>query len=528
MNGYFQLVSNEWGTGLNIFPPTDGGEPISINELIGYLQGKNITYDISSINMAIRDAKAPIAIAISNQKIFPQQEMMEVKVTPNMMEAVARFYPPSPGAAFMGKADILNLLSQQKIVFGIDESAIDAFLAHREYCTDIVIARGQQPRHGTDASIEYFFNTDLRVRPTLNEDGSVDFFNLNTINHCKKGDILARLIKEDPGEKGMSVLGNAIQPRDVKRATLQYSNHILLSPERDVLTSEVNGHVCLVGDRVFVSDVFQVKNVDNSVGNIEYDGSVLIDGNVCSNFSVVVHGDVEVRGVVEGATIQADGNIIIARGMNGMNRGILKAGGNVISKFIENATVEAGGYVEAEAILHSFVSAKTEINVLSRKGFISGGKVTATNKINVKNLGSTMGADTIVEIGIDPETKQKFVDLQKETAQIHKELQQIAPILISANQKKAKGEPIAPDRMKYIQTLAIADKQKKERLQKCTKELEEISILISENKNASVCVQGQVYSGTKIIIADSALTVKESVKYCRFIRQDGEIRMTAL
>ena len=528
MNGYFQLVNSEWGTGLNIFPPTDGGNPISINEVMGYLQGKNITYDITAINVAIRDAKAPIAINISNQKTFPQQETMDVKVTSDMMQAIARFYPPSVGAAVMGKADIINSLKQQKIVFGIEESVIDQFLAHREYCTDIVIARGKMPRQGKDASIEYYFNTDLKVRPTLKEDGSVDFFNLNTINHCKVGDILARLLKEDPGERGMGVLGNVIQPREVKKATLQYCNHIQLSPERDVLTSEVNGHVCLVDGRVFVSDVFQVENVDNSVGNIEYEGSVLVTGNVCSNFSIVAHGDVEVRGVVEGAYIKADGNIIIARGMNGMTRGILKAGGNIISKFIENATVEAGGYVEAEAILHSNVSAKTEINVLSHKGFITGGKVVATNGINVKNLGSAMGADTIVEIGINPETKQRFNSLQKEAVQIRKELQQIEPILTATSQKVARGERLAPDRVKYVQTLMLADKQKKERFQQCNKELEELSAVIDENKNASVCVHGEVYGGTKIVIADSALTVKEAVKYCRFIRQGGEIRMTAL
>lgn len=528
MNGYFQLVVNERGTGLCIYPPAEGGQFLDINEVSNYLQRKNITFDITAVNSAIRNAVKPTVIMLSNQQVYPEPEMFDVKITPDAMQAIARFYAPSVGAPMLEKANIINDLKQQKITIGIDEAAIDAFLAHREYCKDFVIANGKMPRQGTDAAIEYFFNTDLKVRPTLKEDGSVDFFNLNTINHCKEGDILARLIKEDPGENGINVLGNVIRPREVKKSYLEFSNHITLSPDRTVLTSQVNGHVCLVEGKVFVSNEYQVENVDNSTGNIEYEGSVLVTGNVCSNFSVIAHGDVEVRGVVEGAYIEADGNIVIARGMNGMSRGKLKAGGNIIAKFIENATVEAGGYVETEAILHSNVSARTEVNVLSHKGFITGGKVVATNAINVKNLGSSMGADTVIEIGVDPAIKEKLTSLQKEIMEIHKVLQQIEPILTTTSQKLAKGEKLAPDRIKYVQTLMIANKQKKERLQICNAQIEEYQGLLEANKNASVKVSGEVYGGTKIIISDCSMTVKDTMKYCRFVREQGEVKMTAL
>lgn len=528
MNGYFQLVFNDMGTSLCIYPPTDGGAILDVNEVTNYLQKRKVNFDITAVNVAIRNAKEKTVIHLSNQKMNLEEEMFDLKVTADTMQAIARFYPPSLGTGAKGKTEIINELKQQKIIFGIDEEAIDRFIGNREYCTDIIVAKGKMPRQGKDAAIEYYFNTNLKVRPTLKEDGSVDFFNLNTINHCKKDDILARLYKEDIGENGIGVLGNIIRPRDVKRCTLQYGKHITLSEERTVLTSQVNGHVCLVDNMVFVSNVYQVENVDNATGNIEYEGSVLVNANVCSNFSVIAHGDVEVRGLVEGAFIQADGNIVIARGMNGMSRGKLKAGGNVVAKFIENATVEAGGYVETEAILHSTVMARSEVNVLSHKGFITGGKVVATNAINVKNLGSPMGADTVVEIGLDPTMKEKYNELQKELVLIHKTLQQIEPIITAARQKLARGETLAPDRLKYVQTLTIANKQKNERLQKCEIEIQELQELLKSNQNANITVSGEVYSGTKIVISDAALTVKDTVKYCRFIRSQGEVKMTAL
>ena len=80
------------------------------------------------------------------------------------------------------KDEILKDLYARQIRFGIDEAAIDAFLKNRTYCTDIVVARGKEPRHGENAWIEYFFETDLQAKPTRREDGSVDFFNLNTFS----------------------------------------------------------------------------------------------------------------------------------------------------------------------------------------------------------------------------------------------------------------------------------------------------------------------------------------------------------
>ena len=182
--------------------------------------------------------------------------------------------------------EFMRDLAFKGITYGINKELIQAFFKTPIYCTDIVVAKGLAPRHGTDARIEYYFETDIKARPTLNEDGSVDFFHLNAINHCNKGDVLARLFPEDPGEYGRNVMDEKMKPRDVRKRVLRYGRNIALSEDRLVLTAETDGHVTLVEDKVFVSNVFEVENVDNSTGNIEYDGSVKVNGNVCTNFSI--------------------------------------------------------------------------------------------------------------------------------------------------------------------------------------------------------------------------------------------------
>lgn len=527
MNGYFQLVNGDKGTEIRLIPPV-GGENIRINEVKEYLAGLSISYDLPALNKVIANlTDVETTFLLNSEKSSAKQESFAIYLSTDKMEAVARFYPPSSDGELMTLDEIKTDLQMKGIVYGVDEGAIEKYVQNREYCKDIVIAKGKPVRHGTDARIEYYFNTDLKARPTLKEDGSVDFFNLNIINHCNAGDVLAKLILEDPGDYGKAVTGEAVRPRDVKKQRLQFGNNITRSEDKTILTSNVNGHVSLVDNKVFVSNVLEVENVDMETGNIEYDGNVQINGNVCSNFTIKAKGNVEVKGVVEGAYIEAGGDIVIARGMNGMSKGKLIAGGNVIAKFIENAMVSAEGYVESGSILHSKIMARTEINVDSKKGFITGGNVCATNKVNVKTLGSPMGADTIVEVGVNPSIKRRYQEVQKQLVDANKTLKSIEPILRNSMQKIMTGG-LTTEQTAYMATLSDACEQKKAEIKACTKEIEDLQSVMEASVNAQVIVRGEVYPGTRIIISDATMVVKKTLKYCKFVKMSGDVKMTGI
>ena len=334
MNAYFQLVAEGNMTAVRLVPATDGGDKLNINEMMDYLHLKKIdVQNIKQLYQVALNYDKEIVVPVCDSVCLPQQEMMTVKISDDRMEAVARFYPPSSnGGSYRDKGDVIDDLRFHKITYGYDEAVIEKYMQNRSYCTDIVIARGTAPIHGTDAVITYYFNTDLKTRPSRNEDGSVDFFHLNTINHCKTGDVLASLKKAEEGVNGTTVYGEVIRPRTIKHLVLKHGRNIEVSEDGCEMRSLINGHVCLTDDKVFVSDVYEVENVGTATGNIESEGSVQVNGNVQAGFEIRAKGNVEVRGVVEGAVIEAGGDIIIARGMNGMGKGILRAGGRVILK----------------------------------------------------------------------------------------------------------------------------------------------------------------------------------------------------
>lgn len=531
-NGYFQLVCNASGTGLKIVAPKDGGTHVLIKEIMEYLNSCGVVCDNVVLSRGLQSAaasgKEEYLFPINRDAVREYRESYKLFLSQDKMTLTARFYSPSLKGERMTAEEFLKDLELNKVTVGIRTEAIREFFKAPEYCTDIIVAQGQMPRNGTDARIEYYFQTDLKAKPTLKEDGSVDFFHLNTISHCRKGDVLARLFPEDPGEAGISVYGEKIRPREVKRAALKYGRNITLSEDKTVLTADTDGHVTLVEDKVFVSNVLEVENVDNSTGNIDYDGSVKVNGNVCTNFIVKAKGNIEVSGIVEGAYLEAGGNIIITRGMNGMARGVLKADGNIISKFIENSKVTAGGYISTESILHSEVAAGTTITVTGRRGFITGGRVSATNLIQVKTLGSAMGADTIVEVGIDPNLKMKVQQLQKQIADNNKVIAQIHPVLSAMTQKLAQGIKLKPEQIKSLQEMLQKENKLKEAIEKDTAEYNSYMDLMDESNAARIEVSGEVFAGTKICISDVSLVVKSSMTYCKFTKERGDVKMTAL
>lgn len=528
MNAYFQLIGDGGKTSLRLVPPTNGGRELQTADVIDYLVFHKIAFDLSVVNKEVLELFEEKTIQLNDNELIPVNEEVVISIADDNMSVTGVFSCASDKGSSITKDEIIQDLKYKGIKFGIDEESIDKYLANREYNEPIVLAKGQSLIRGKDAYIEFFFNTDIKARPTLNDDGSVDFYNLNIINHVDSGDLLARLHREDPGKPGTDVLGKMVMPPKVQRKVLKFGRNIRINDDRTEIYSMCNGHVTYVGDTVFVSDVMEVENVDNSTGNIEYEGNVQVNGNVCSNFSIKAKGNVEVRGVVEGALVEAGGNITIALGMNGMGKGVLKSGGNVIAKFIENSTVEAEGYVECGSIMHSDVVAGTEVNVNGRKAFISGGKVTATSKIETKILGSDMGADTVVEIGVSAILKKQYKEMGDQIEEIDKALSRAIPIMEAAKDKLEAGIALNEEQLENLKNIYKLSQIKKEERNNISSERDKIGIILMEDKNAAVIVNDIAYSGTKIIISDSSKIIKESVEHCKFVRKRGDVTMVGL
>ena len=529
-NGYFKLDKRKDGAYIVIIPPEEGGDMCDPNEVTRYLDGynidyaKNVVYDtIKASNDVLlqRDAR------ITTLSIGSIDESLSLSVSSDAMRAEARFYPPSTDGREFNKDDIIHQLGRLGVKFGIQEDVIDEYLKDRKYCTNYTLALAQMPVEGHDAVIEYHFNTDLSKKPKLNEDGSVDFHQLDNVSHVEAGQVIATLTPADHGTPGTDVLGRPIKPQSVKVKFLQQARNTKLSEDRLNLISEVNGHASIVEGKVFVSDTYVVPaNVDPTTGDIMYNGNVHVNGNVNTGYRVEATGDIIVDGIVEGAELIAGGQIVLKRGIQGTGRGSMKAGTNVVSKFIESAKVEAGGFVQTESIMHSTVSAGGEIVSRGKKGFISGSTVRSGRNIQAKIIGSTMGTDTSVEVGVNMALTEEQKALEKELKDISTNLDRAGKIIAFISTKIKNREQLPPEKLEQFQQLSAQTKTMEKRADEIN---DRLTVIMNELENSTggyILVDDVIYPGCKVTVSNVTTIIRTETKHCRLIRDGADVRVT--
>ncbi len=527
INGFFQIMVEDDGTYLKIVPPSGDGSPVMLDDIKSYLERKNIKgYEIVDIGNTLKKPEGG-ECRLFSKKELPVSEDMVLTVSDNRMSAIARFYPPSNTGSIMNQEEIIRSIGYQGIKYGIQKDQIEDFLADRQYCTDYYIAAGTPEVQGTDAEITYHFNTAPNAKPKLNEDGSVDFHNLETFSVVKQGDVVATLVKEVYGITGKDVLGNELAPRPVLVKRLKYGKDIEISEDELSITSLIDGHVLLNSEeKVMVSNIYVIEgDVDTSTGDIKYDGNIVVRGNVRAGYTIIATGNIDIDGVVEGARVFSQGQIVLKRGIQGMGKGVLHAKGKIIAKFIESAMVSSEQSVETESIMHSKVDAKTEVIVRGKKGVIVGGHVRATMLINAQRAGSAMGGTTVLQVGADPGLQDKVKALGEEKKNLEADQHKLRQILDLFQAKKEKGQ-LDPEKS------VLLDKNREtydvvlNRLKEIEAELEQCHEGLAEIKQAKIKVNHEVNQGVKIMMGNEYLILSKPDYGCLYTLQKDGISRT--
>lgn len=524
-NAFFQLDIRSDGVYLHLYPALENGKPISIQELTRYLEICGIKdYDLKALNNAVGNNAKETDILISKTIISEVSEKADVRISDDKMLAVIRFYPPSKKGKFMSEKEILGELARYNIKYGVNYKIIAAYMKGRQFCRDIPIAKGKPIVQGKDAYIKYYFNTKPTSAPKLLEDGSVDFHDLSLFVSVKKDDLLAEMIPEVQGEEGINILGKRLLPSPVKKKILRYGKNIRASEDNTKIYSEVNGDVKLEGDMVFVSNTYNIPaDVNPSTGDISYNGNVVIAGNVHSGFKVEASGDIEVQGVVEGAVLIAGGNIVLKRGIQGMGKGVLQAGNDIVTKFIESSTVKAGNVVNTGSSLHSVIEAGEEVIVSGRKGFVIGGSVSAGKKIEASVFGNKMNTVTELRVGVKPEIMERYKELSTSISEKQNQMLENRQTLETLKKKLANGAKLLPNQL-------VLAKQAGEQLKILSAELEsdseeylQLKMEIENNKDGKIIVNQTIFPGVNLVISNRVYPVKDALQHCQFKVKDAEV-----
>lgn len=256
-----------------------------------------------------------------------------------------------------------------------------------------------------------------------------------------------------------------------------------------------------------MSDIFLSANrncfnfngdCDADTGDIDFSGDVVINGNVYAGASIKAAGNIEVLGVVEGAVLQAQGDIILRNGVFAAGKGMVVSQASVIASSIENATVEAKKAILAGSVLHSNLFCIGTIQANS----IVGGNTFAGRQITAKTIGSPVRTPTYLEVGMLPKYREREAQIEQESSQCDADIVRLLQL--------AKGLPDnRPEAVKEIRKRITHDllslRQKKIAL---AKETQEIAALFFAVDGGQVQVTEHAYAQCKITLGSVVYPVE--------------------
>ncbi len=296
------------------------------------------------------------------------------------------------------------------------------------------IAKGVAPVPGENGWVRFYHPMSKRVK--LLEDGRADFRNIDCYINVKVGEKLATKFEGIPGVPGFDVFGNIIPAPSIKKPKLVVGNHI---EERNVLEegknlqeyfATSNGVIFATEVSITVSPELQIAgNVGLSTGNIQFDGNVIVRGDVEPGSIVECTGSLIVYGNLESNQIKVGQDLIVHGGIKGSGgTEIILVTGQIQTKFIENAYLETEGDIIVEgAILNSTIDTLGSIILNGQNGNLVSSKIRTNEGISAVSLGSGAELNVIVELGFHFKNDRSFQEISRKIQMGEKEMEKILP-----------------------------------------------------------------------------------------------------
>lgn len=425
-----------------------------------------------------------------------------------------------------------GFLRTQGLSNGIDSIILQQISSNPEaYTLDkVIVAQCQKPVNGIDGRIEYTVSfDDIGKRPLETQDGKVDYKELVQLNNVRKGQMIGKKIDPLPGEDGISVTGEPIPYKAGKEARFKVGKNIVLNPEHTVIYAALDGMISLTEkSKINVFPVYEVNgDIDYHTGNIDFVGTVVIRGNVLSNFRVKASGDIRIVGGVEGAELEAGGSIEITGGVIGYHKGLVKAAVNVKSSFIQDGNVEAGeAVIVSQSIMHSNVRAGKNIICNGPKGLIVGGQLQAGETVVARTIGNTSFTVTDIEVGVLPELRNQLGVLRKELKTHVENLEKTEKALHLLDQLASAGQ-LGSDKLALRIKLSATKKSQLREHDEIKESIWEIERTLEESAKAKVEVIHTIFGGSKVVIGRYTKYIKDTSERVSFTYDDGDIVMVS-
>ena len=425
---------------------------------------------------------------------------------------------PTGGGAPVLPEKVINAAKSHGVTVELDVEAINKTLL--EGGTNIRVGYGRAPVPGADGRFEILVDNMKKRSPHLDEHGLADFRDLGEIVTVKPGDPLMRIVDPTAGEPGLTVTGKEIPVKSGKKVSFPLGlEGVKVDPtDPHLLVAAISGcPIVAKNGLVTVEAIYRVENVDLHTGNITYDGSVHVAGDVHSGMTVKATGDIHVEGTVEDAILEAGGDVTVKCGIMGSEEdhdapgkkihATIRCGGSCTVKFAQDAHIFAGnGIFIHESSIQSELTSAHQIIVGdkgSHKGELIGGVARATMLVKARNIGSDDNPRTVVIVGNDKNLHERLRECNEKHTIADNKFADVLMFLGSARKTPGKVSAKAMAEAEAARVNLLAE------IAEHTAEALQIKKEINLAQEAQVVAEKRIFAGAEIRIGQKHYETKQ-------------------
>ena len=453
---------------------------------------------------------------------------VDVSITQGGLVASIKVTPLAAEVSSVNVSDLYDALQEAGVCFGIWNDVIYQISEYKTLNKWVTVAKGEQPGEGKDGYVVCHFNKD-GTKAKLKEDlsGRVNIKDMNLIQNVTAGDVLCELIPPETGKRGTTVKGEEIPGKVGYPAKLPSGKGIEVSPDGNKLLAAIDGMVVWSDTEVNVEPVYVVDKVDSSTGNIRFNGSVVVNGEVGDGYEVHALEDVTVAMSVGRVTITAGGNIRIAGGILGQEKAQVTAQGSIHVKFVQDAHVRARKEIVVDDyIRNSEITAGGPVVVRSPNGWITGSSVSSESWIYCHTIGHEANpVSTRLIIGHNPALLTEREQAKDVLVERIGDFLKLQASLVKLRILKTKGSLTKQQEALYTKILDAAETVKNN-LYSIDARIRDLTDKINAVFSGNIYIDGVANEGTIIMIGKAIREIEQPRVKTQFSLRNNEILET--